>query len=114
MTRRHLDGGQLLLQYGTKGNTIEKNIMTASGSRIFIANDYTKNEGNTVNHNVYHKEAGKDGIWNWKNTEYDSFTAYQKGTANDSDSIYADPMYRDESSYDFTLKPGSPALPVIQ
>ncbi len=52
--------------------------MTASGSRIFIANDYTKNEGNTVNHNVYHKEAGKDGIWNWKNREYDSFTAYQK------------------------------------
>ncbi|WP_260979575.1 hypothetical protein, partial [Staphylococcus pettenkoferi] len=45
---------------------------------------------------------------------YDSFTAYQKGTANDSDSIYADPLYRDESSYDFTLKPGSPALPVIQ
>lgn len=88
--------------------------MTASGSRIFIANDYTKNEGNTVNHNVYHKEAGKDGIWNWKNREYDSFTAYQKGTANDSDSIYADPMYRDESSYDFTLKPGSPAVPVIQ
>ncbi|USY32394.1 right-handed parallel beta-helix repeat-containing protein [Bacillus velezensis] len=111
---KDLDGGQLLLQYGTKGNTIEKNIMTASGSRIFIANDYTKNEGNTVNHNVYHKEAGKDGIWNWKNREYDSFTAYKKGTANDSDSIYADPMYRDESSYDFTLKPGSPALPVIQ
>lgn len=113
-TKKDLDGGQLLVQYDTKGNTIEKNIMTASQSRIFIANDFTKNEGNTVNHNVYHKEAGKDGTWFWKKKEYDSFAAYQKGTKNDSDSIYADPMYRDEASYDFTLKPESPAWPVIK
>lgn len=52
-----LDGGQLLLQYDTKHNNIEKNILTASDSRIFIANEFTENEGNIVNHNVYHKEA---------------------------------------------------------
>ncbi|MEC1262098.1 right-handed parallel beta-helix repeat-containing protein [Bacillus swezeyi] len=109
-----LYGGQLLLQYDTKNNKIEKNIMTASDSRLFIANDFTKNEGNTMNHNVYHKEAGKDGLWIWKKNEYDSFSSYQNATNNDADSIYSDPMYRDEESYDFTLDPDSPARSVIE
>ncbi|QHZ47104.1 right-handed parallel beta-helix repeat-containing protein [Bacillus sp. NSP9.1] len=109
-----LYGGQLLLQYDTKNNNIEKNIMTASHSRIFIANDFTKNDENIVNHNVYHKEAGKDGLWIWKKNEYDSFSSYQKATNQDQESIYADPMYRDEKSYDFTLDPDSPAWSVMK
>ncbi|MEC1648098.1 right-handed parallel beta-helix repeat-containing protein [Bacillus halotolerans] len=109
-----LYGGQLLLQHDTKNNVIEKNIMTASDSRLFIANEFKTNEGNTVNHNVYHKEAGKDGLWMWKKTEYDSFSSYQKATKNDVGSIYADPMYRDEESFDFTLDPDSPARPIIE
>ncbi|MED1017906.1 hypothetical protein P4T69_16270, partial [Bacillus atrophaeus] len=109
-----LYGGQLLLQHDTKDNKIEKNIVTASDSRVFIANDFTTNEGNVVNYNVYHKEADKDGIWIWKKREYDSFSTYQKATKNDLDSIYADPMYSDEASYDFTLKPGSPAHSIIE
>lgn len=88
--------------------------MTASDSRLFIANEFKTNEGNTVNHNVYHKEAGKDGLWMWKQTEYDSFSSYQKATKNDVGSIYADPMYRDEESFDFTLDPDSPARPIIE
>ncbi|WP_340639489.1 right-handed parallel beta-helix repeat-containing protein [Bacillus atrophaeus] len=109
-----LYGGQLLLQHDTKDNKIEKNIVTASDSRVFIANDFTTNEGNVVNYNVYHKEADKDGIWIWKKHEYDSFSTYQKATKNDLDSIYADPMYSDEASYDFTLKPDSPAHSIIE
>ncbi|ATH92264.1 nitrous oxide reductase family maturation protein NosD [Bacillus glycinifermentans] len=109
-----LYGGQLLLQHDTKNNKIEKNILTASDSRLFIANEFTTNEGNTVNHNVYHKEADKDGLWMWKKKEYDSFSSYQKATNNDLGSIYADPMYRDEESYDFTLDPDSPARSVIE
>ncbi|ASB88023.1 right-handed parallel beta-helix repeat-containing protein [Bacillus sonorensis] len=109
-----LDGGQLLLQYDTKHNNIEKNILTASDSRIFIANEFTENEGNIVNHNVYHKEAGKDGLWIWKKDEYDVFSSYQKAAKQDQESIYADPMYRDEKSYDFTLDPNSPARSVIE
>ncbi|MCY7760899.1 right-handed parallel beta-helix repeat-containing protein [Bacillus spizizenii] len=109
-----LYGGQLLLQYDAKNNTIEKNILTASDSRLFIGNDFTANEGNTVNHNVYHKEADQDGIWMWKKNEYDSFSSYRKATNNDQQSIYADPMYRNEESYDFTLDPDSPARPVIE
>ena len=35
-------------------------------------------------------------------------------TNQDQDSIYADPMYRDETSYDFTLDPASPAWPVVK
>ncbi|SDY21524.1 parallel beta-helix repeat (two copies) [Evansella caseinilytica] len=109
-----LGGGQILLQYDTKNNKIEKNIITASDSRIFIANYFTKNEENRVNHNVYHKEVDNDGIWIWKKNKYDSFSSYQTATNQDQDGIYVDPIYRDEKSYDFTLDPDSPARPVIE
>ncbi|KAF1677994.1 MULTISPECIES: right-handed parallel beta-helix repeat-containing protein [Bacillus] len=109
-----LYGGQLLLQYDTKNNTIEKNILTAGDSRLFIGNDFTENEGNIVNHNVYHKETDQEGLWMWKKKEYDSFSSYRKATNNDQQSIYADPLYRDEASYDFTLKPDSPVRPIIE
>ncbi|MFC4619559.1 DUF1565 domain-containing protein [Camelliibacillus cellulosilyticus] len=109
-----LYGGQLLLQNDTKNNKIEKNILTASDSRLFIANDFTKNDGNKVHHNVYHKEAGQEGLWIWKKNEYDSFGSYQNATNNDKNSIYADPMYHDEKTHDFTLDPDSPARPVIR
>lgn len=39
-----LNGGQLLLQYDTQNNVIEKNILTAGSSRIFIANYFTSNK----------------------------------------------------------------------
>lgn len=78
-----LNGGQLLLQHDVTNNLIEKNTLTTSPSRIFIANYFTTNEGNVLKENVYDKEEGNHGIWIWKNKEYTRLSTFK--TASHSD-----------------------------
>lgn len=89
---KRLGGGQLLIQYDVKENKIEQNIITASDSRIFLANEFTINKGNIFTKNIYHKEEGKKGIWIWEGKEFKSFSVYQKSTGNDLESKYINPQ----------------------
>lgn len=108
-----LDGGQLLLQYDTKNNVIERNILTAGPSRIFISNYFTTNQKNKLQKNVFHKEQGKIGIWIWKEREYKSFPEFLKASNSDKNSSYIDPRYYDANKYDFRLKKDSPAQKIV-
>lgn len=108
-----LDGGQLLLQHDTKNNVIEKNILTAGASRIFIANYFTTNKGNKLKRNVFHKEKGKTGIWIWKDKEYTSFPKFKVASKSDSKSCYVDPKFKNEKKYDFRLKKDSPVKKIV-
>lgn len=104
-----LNGGQLLLQHDTKNNVIEKNILTAGPSRLFIANYFSTNHKNKLKKNVFHKEKGKTGFWVWKEEEYTAFPEFISASNSDTQSIYADPKFKHEDKYDFRLKKGSPA-----
>ncbi|QNK86233.1 right-handed parallel beta-helix repeat-containing protein [Sporosarcina sp. resist] len=108
-----LGGGQLLLQHDTKNNVIEKNILTAGPSRLFIANYFTTNQANKLQNNVFHKEKGKTGIWVWKEGEYTSFPEFKIASGSDERSSYLDPKYENENKYDFRLKKDSPAKKII-
>lgn len=109
-----LAGGQLLLQHDIKNNVIERNILTAGPSRIFIANFFTTNQDIELTRNVFHKEKGKTGLWVWKEEEFTSFQAFQRDSTSDSQSSYLDPMFENETNYDFTLKKESPAKNIIE
>lgn len=104
-----LYGGQLLLQHDTKNNVIERNILTAGPSRIFISNYFTTNQENKLQKNVFHKEKGETGIWIWKEEEYTSFPEFKKASKSDEESSYLDPGYQNANKYDFRLKKDSPA-----
>lgn len=108
-----LDGGQLLLQYNTKNNVIERNVLTAGPSRIFISNYFTTNQKNKLQKNVFHKEKGETGIWIWKEKEYTSFPKFQKASKSDEKSSYIDPKYQDANKYDFRLKEDSLARKIV-
>lgn len=108
-----LNGGQLLLQYDTKNNVIEKNILSAGPSRIFISNYFTTNQKNKLDKNIYHKEKGKIGIWIWKEREHKSFPEFLKASKSDKKSSYIDPKYQNANKYDFRLKKDSPAKKII-
>jgi len=108
-----LDGGQLLLQYDTKNNVIERNVLTAGPSRIFISNYFTTNQKNKLQKNVFHKEKGETGIWIWKEKEYTSFPKFQKASKSDEKSSYIDPKYQNTNKYDFRLKEDSLARKII-
>lgn len=108
-----LDGGQLLLQYDTKNNVIERNVLTAGPSRIFISNYFTTNQKNKLQKNVFHKEKGETGIWIWKEEEYTSFSKFRKASKSDEKSSYIDPKYQNANKYDFRLKEDSPAKKIV-
>lgn len=108
-----LDGGQLLLQYDTKNNVIERNVLTAGPSRIFISNYFTANQKNKLQKNVFHKEKGETGIWIWKEKEYTSFPKFRKASKSDEKSSYIDPKYQDANKYDFRLKEDSLARKIV-
>lgn len=108
-----LDGGQLLLQYDTKNNMIERNVLTAGPSRIFISNYFTANQKNKLQKNVFHKEKGEAGIWIWKEKEYTSFPKFQKASKSDEKSSYIDPKYQNANKYDFRLKEDSLARKIV-
>lgn len=111
---KELDGGQLLIQHDTKNNVIEKNILTAGPSRLFIANYFTTNQDNKLLKNVFHKEKGKTGIWIWKEEEYTSFPDFKIASKSDAPSKYLDPRYKNANKYDFNLKKDSPAKKIIK
>ncbi|MBM7603931.1 hypothetical protein JOC75_001904 [Metabacillus crassostreae] len=109
-----LAGGQLLLQHDIKNNIIERNILTAGSSRIFIANFFTMNQDNELRRNVFHKEKGKIGLWIWNEEEFTSFQDFKLASTTDSQSSYLDPMFENETNYDFSLKKESPAINIIE
>ncbi|MEN1969200.1 right-handed parallel beta-helix repeat-containing protein [Lentibacillus sp. N15] len=109
-----LAGGQLLLQYDTKNNVIEKNIFTAGPSRLFIANYFMTNQKNRLIKNVFHKEKGKDAIWVWKDKEYTSFPKFQIASKSDKGSQYLDPKYKNAHKHHFQLKKDSPAASIVK
>jgi hypothetical protein len=108
-----LDGGQLLLQHDTKNNVIERNILTAGPSRIFIANFFSTNQENKLQKNVFHKEKEEKGVWIWKEEAYTSFPKFKKASESDEQSSYLDPRYQNENKYDFGLKKDSPARKIV-
>ncbi len=109
-----LAGGQLQLQHDIKNNVIARNILTAGLSRIFIANYFTTNQDNVLTRNVFHKEKGKTGLWVWKEDELTSFQKFKHASTSDSQSRYLDPMFENETNYDFSLKKESPAINIIE
>ncbi|MBC5638462.1 DUF1565 domain-containing protein [Ornithinibacillus sp. BX22] len=109
-----LDGGQLMIQHDVRDNKIEKNILTAGPNRQFIVNYFTTNENNELRHNVFHKEAGEEGIWIWKDVEYHSFAVFKEASTSDKETSYIDPGYVDSDSYDFRLKEDSPAREIVE
>lgn len=108
-----LDGGQLLLQHDIKNNVIEKNILTAGPSRMFIANYFKTNQDNKMQKNVFHKEEGKTGIWVWQEKEYTSFPEFKIASNSDKKSSYLNPKYKNENKYDFNLQEDSPAKKIV-
>ena len=101
---KYQDGGQILLQYNTKQNRIENNIMVAGNSRLLISNPFKQNNGNKINNNTYYLNKGeKKTRWIWKEKEITGFTAYKKISLQDSKSVYKKPNFKNESKYDFRL-----------
>lgn len=104
-------GVELLIQFNTRDNVIENNVVVADSGRQFLENRYRETFGNVVDHNLYYAPGGEDrGTWRWKGTTYRSFADYVRSTGNDRNSVFADPRFADAAAGDFRLGTGSPAI----
>jgi hypothetical protein len=105
------EGVELLVQFNTRDNVIQNNIVVANSARQFLQNPYEETFDNVIDHNIYYAPGGGDqGTWEWKRTTYRSFSEYVKATGNDRNSMFADPRFVDAAAVDFQLQPGSPAI----
>lgn len=99
---KYQEGGQLLLQYNTKQNRIENNIMVAGDSNLLISNPFKQNEGNKIDNNVYYLDKGeKKARWIWKAEEIIGFSVYKKKSLQDKKSVFKKPKFVDERNCDF-------------
>ena len=105
------DGVELLVQFDTKGNVIENNVIVAGPQHAFVENAYRENVDNVVDHNLYSSVDGSpSGTWSWKGRGYGDFDTWAAESGNDRHSSFADPMFTDAAAGDFTIAAGSPAV----
>jgi hypothetical protein len=103
--------GELYVQFDTKNNVIKNNIFYANAQNLFMTNAYSQNSGNLLDNNLFFTAAGAAaGEWEWKTVSYQGFAAYQAGTGNDANSIFADPQFANGATFDFRPQAGSPAI----
>jgi hypothetical protein len=104
-------GVELLVQFNTRDNVIQNNVVVANSARQFLQNPYAETFVNVIDHNLYYASGGGEhGTWQWKGTTYRSFAEYVRATGNDRNSVFADPRFADAAEGNFQLEPGSPAI----
>jgi parallel beta-helix repeat protein len=105
------DGAELYVQFDTRNNLVENNVFYGSGNGHFIHNRYAQNVGNVVDYNLYFSNAGAASArFLWKGQSFTGVAAYQGATGNDAHSVFANPQFAGEASFDLHLAIGSPAL----
>jgi hypothetical protein len=103
--------GEMLITY-VENSLIENNIFyTNNTDKVLFS---TENMQNSVsfNYNLYNTPSGSnDIVIVWNGTEYNSFAAYKTGTSQDANSLFADPLFADNSTTnpDLHLQSTSPA-----
>ncbi len=103
--------GEMLVQYDTRNNVIENNLLFAGAQNLFIVNEYTQNTGNTVDYNLYFSSGGAAASeWAWKGTYYTGFADWQSSTGNDANGLFVNPLLVDPSNGDLHVTAGSPAV----
>ena len=104
-------GVELLIQFDTRDNVIQNNIVLAGPGAGFLENPYRENEGNVLDHNVYCSSTGTEaGTWQWKGNTYPTFGSYRDATGIDGASMFEDPMFVEPGANDFRLERTSPAI----
>jgi hypothetical protein len=105
------DGTELLVQFDTRDNLIANNVIVAGPRHEFVESAYPENVGNEVDHNLYSSVDGSsEGTWQWKGVEYGDFDAWQARSGNDRSSMFADPLFADPGTHEYSLRLGSPAI----
>ena len=102
--------GELWIQYA-EDNLVRNNILYGTDQNVLIYSD-NGNINNALDYNLFFTVDGAaQAEFTWQNTSYQGFVAYQAGSGQDANSLFADPLFVDPGNADFHVTaPGSPAI----
>jgi parallel beta-helix repeat protein len=100
-------GGEIVMQYHCSENIFKNNLVYAGSNRLFICNENTTCSNNTFNYNLYYGSAGQ---WKWNNVTYSTFSSYKSASAQDANTLTADPKFVDAPNQDFHIRFDSPCI----
>ena len=104
--------GEFQVQYYATNNVFENNIVYAGSQGLFI-NNYTNSEPTPadVNYNLYYSPLNSSSAgFLWNGTSYRGFASYQSASGEDSNSLYADPLFLSLTAPDLQVQATSPAV----
>jgi len=105
--------GEFLLQYDTRTNIFTHNILVVAdtANHQLIGNTFTQNTNNTIDWNLYYAPGGAAASkWQWMKTAHTGFAAYRTASGNDSNSLFAAPLFINATNLNFHLATNSPAV----
>lgn len=101
--------GELWIQYAAD-NVVRNNIFSGTSQGLLLAS-YGGNVNNTLDYNLWFSEVGAGAArFIWSDTEHAGFAAYRAATAQDANSIFADPQLVDPAAGNLHLAATSPAV----
>jgi hypothetical protein len=106
--------GELQIQYYATNNTIENNIAYATPNG-YLLYDFTTSEPlpAVLNYNLYYSTVGAAySNWKWQAKSITGFSTYQSQSAQDAQSLFADPQFVNNvtSPYNLDVLSASPAV----
>ena len=109
---KNTGSGEFQIQFHATNNVFKNNIVY-SGSQGYMVNNYTNSTPSpaALDYNLYDSTANAGSTtWLWVGKTYSGFTAYQIGSAQDSHSTYADPLFVNGTSPDLHVQAASRAV----
>jgi hypothetical protein len=110
---KNTGSGEFQIQFYATSNVFENNIAYATRQGLLV-NNFTANASApaTLNENLYYSPLGADkSLWVWNGHTYTGFAAYQAGSGEDANAIFANPLFdRVTSPPVLDVQSGSPAV----
>lgn len=99
--------GELWIQYA-EDNVVRQNVFHAAAGGVLTSSE-AGNVGNALDWNLWWADA-PGGTFVWQGTAYATFAAFQAGSGQDENGLFADPQLLAPASADFHLRATSPAV----
>jgi hypothetical protein len=104
--------GEFQIQFHATNNIFENNIVYA-GPQGLLVNNFTDSEPDpaTLDHNLYYFPPGASKAhFVWEHTNYNGYAPYLKGSGQDAQSAFANPLFVNLTGPDLDVQSGSPAI----
>jgi len=110
---KNTGSGEFQIQFHASGNVFRNNILYATKQGLLV-NNFTSGSASAalLNNNLYYSLIGAaNSQWIWNGKTYTGFASYQKGTKEDAQGAFADPLFDSVASPpSLDVMAGSPAI----